>query len=184
MESNQGHMDFQSIALPPELRYLYMSHSQPLTSMLTAVLLKCECKVNTFLWFTQIFPHKLDVISEKRVIFASSFKGRPLRSAPKRCSSGCSAVGSALRSGRRGRAFESPHPDQHRGMYRMVHPSFYMWSLITIVVPPRGRTKAGLSRKRWDLIQFEQQTTTSHMSFNRRLPVSIDAWHTCHAIAS
>ena len=24
---------------------------------------------------------------------------------------GCSAVGSALRSGRRGRAFESPHPD-------------------------------------------------------------------------
>ena len=25
---------------------------------------------------------------------------------------GCSAVGSALRSGRRGRAFESPHPDQ------------------------------------------------------------------------
>ena len=28
------------------------------------------------------------------------------------CASGCSAVGSALRSGRRGRAFESPHPDQ------------------------------------------------------------------------
>ncbi len=26
--------------------------------------------------------------------------------------SGCSAVGSALRSGRRGRAFESPHPDK------------------------------------------------------------------------
>ena len=25
---------------------------------------------------------------------------------------GCSAVGSALRSGRRGRAFESPHPDR------------------------------------------------------------------------
>ena len=28
--------------------------------------------------------------------------------------SGCSAVGSALRSGRRGRAFESPHPDTKR----------------------------------------------------------------------
>ena len=28
--------------------------------------------------------------------------------------SGCSAVGSALRSGRRGRAFESPHPDNIR----------------------------------------------------------------------
>ena len=27
--------------------------------------------------------------------------------------SGCSAVGSALRSGRRGRAFESPHPDKN-----------------------------------------------------------------------
>ena len=27
--------------------------------------------------------------------------------------SGCSAVGSALRSGRRGRAFESPHPDRN-----------------------------------------------------------------------
>ena len=29
--------------------------------------------------------------------------------------SGCSAVGSALRSGRRGRAFESPHPDNQQG---------------------------------------------------------------------
>ncbi len=28
--------------------------------------------------------------------------------------SGCSAVGSALRSGRRGRAFESPHPDNQK----------------------------------------------------------------------
>ena len=32
----------------------------------------------------------------------------------KESTSGCSAVGSALRSGRRGRAFESPHPDQKR----------------------------------------------------------------------
>lgn len=30
----------------------------------------------------------------------------------KKASAGCSAVGSALRSGRRGRAFESPHPDK------------------------------------------------------------------------
>ena len=28
--------------------------------------------------------------------------------------SGCSAVGSVLRSGRRGRAFESPHPDKFK----------------------------------------------------------------------
>ena len=31
--------------------------------------------------------------------------------------SGCSAVGSALRSGRRGRAFESPHPDKIQANY-------------------------------------------------------------------
>ncbi len=30
---------------------------------------------------------------------------------------GCSAVGSALRSGRRGRKFESSHPDQHFSRY-------------------------------------------------------------------
>ncbi len=30
----------------------------------------------------------------------------------KNMSAGCSAVGSALRSGRRGRVFESRHPDQ------------------------------------------------------------------------
>ena len=30
---------------------------------------------------------------------------------PQNKCTGCSAVGSALRSGRRGRAFESPHPD-------------------------------------------------------------------------
>ena len=40
--------------------------------------------------------------------------------------SGCSAVGSALRSGRRGRAFESPHPDQKK---RCENVSFlhYIW---------------------------------------------------------
>ena len=32
--------------------------------------------------------------------------------------SGCSAVGSALRSGRRGRAFESPHPDFIKSLKR------------------------------------------------------------------
>ena len=37
-----------------------------------------------------------------------------------RLASGCSAVGSALRSGRRGRAFESPHPDQKQSATHWV----------------------------------------------------------------
>ena len=32
----------------------------------------------------------------------------------------CSAVGSALRSGRRGRAFESPHSDEKRQMIHII----------------------------------------------------------------
>ena len=48
------------------------------------------------------------VDSRKCSIFAADFKNQSFGS------SGCSAVGSALRSGRRGRAFESPHPDQKR----------------------------------------------------------------------
>ena len=32
----------------------------------------------------------------------------------------CSAVGSALRSGRRGRAFESPHSDKRRQMTKII----------------------------------------------------------------
>ncbi len=40
--------------------------------------------------------------------------------------SGCSAVGSALRSGRRGRAFESPHPDNKKTTSEHSHlPSFF-----------------------------------------------------------
>ena len=39
--------------------------------------------------------------------------------------SGCSAVGSALRSGRRGRAFESPHPDFHLKPPR--NRRFFIW---------------------------------------------------------
>ena len=38
--------------------------------------------------------------------------------------SGCSAVGSALRSGRRGRAFESPHPDKSKQKGLIVNPFF------------------------------------------------------------
>ena len=40
--------------------------------------------------------------------------------------SGCSAVGSALRSGRRGRAFESPHPDTRRQRSIFLCRSFFV----------------------------------------------------------
>ena len=43
--------------------------------------------------------------------------------------SGCSAVGSALRSGRRGRAFESPHPDPKK---RQVNVSAAAFSFLCI----------------------------------------------------
>ena len=56
-----------------------------------------------FFRFRQIFIEKIARISKKCCTFALAFRA-----------SGCSAVGSALRSGRRGRAFESPHPDKRR----------------------------------------------------------------------
>ncbi len=61
----------------------------------------CGCKGRFFFAYQQIFLIKFARVSKKCSTFALAFKA-----------SGCSAVGSALRSGRRGRAFESPHPDQ------------------------------------------------------------------------
>ena len=55
----------------------------------------------------EIFCEKIACISEKTCTFALAFETE--MSQPKQ--SGCSAVGSALRSGRRGRKFESCHPD-------------------------------------------------------------------------
>ena len=71
LELNQGHMDFQSIALPPELRY-------PLSSLriaaLSASFLICECKGSTFYSNQQTFPQKNARVSKKRCNFASVFK--------------------------------------------------------------------------------------------------------------
>ena len=60
---------------------------------------------------------KVCVSSEKIVNFALAFK-----------LSGCSAVGSALRSGRRGRQFDSGHPDRKEGVSKCTHPLFYAQS--------------------------------------------------------
>ena len=44
--------------------------------------------------------------------------------------SGCSAVGSALRSGRRGRAFESPHPDRCKGKGLIISPFRFVGGIL------------------------------------------------------
>ena len=56
----------------------------------------------------------VDVLWVSEIIsnFASAFEIMWFRNADINKVSGCSAVGSALRSGRRSRQFESGHPDQ------------------------------------------------------------------------
>ena len=71
-------------------------------------LLVCGCKGSALFATVQIFLHfssKKFFIPIKSATFAIAFETQS------NYQSGCSAVGSALRSGRRGRAFESPHPD-------------------------------------------------------------------------
>ena len=68
MELNQGHMDFQSIALPPELRH------QLLTAFhcYGVLFLKCGCKGSTFLAISQIFLDKIVFNSKKSATFATA----------------------------------------------------------------------------------------------------------------
>ena len=73
-------------------------------AMAPSLLLVCGCKDRRFLWFSQVFSH----FSWKK---CTSF--RKLQYLCTR-NSGFSAVGSALRSGRRGRWFESSNPDSKR----------------------------------------------------------------------
>ena len=73
-------------------------------AMAPSLLLVCGCKDRRFLWFSQVFSH----FSWKK---CTSF--RKLQYLCTR-NSGFSAVGSALRSGRRGRWFESSNPDCKR----------------------------------------------------------------------
>ncbi len=101
-ESNQGHKDFQSFALPTELWHLFLS----------------GCKDMNKILFTQVFQEKYLNICIL-FIFLKYLCRAFLTNLGDDASihtdrTGCSAVGSALRSGRRGRAFESPHPDKTR----------------------------------------------------------------------
>ena len=97
-ESNRGHKDFQSFALPTELWHHYLRF--------------CECKNRLFLNIKQIYGEKYFkyVVSLPK---SSNF-------AP--ASTESSAVGSALRSGRRGRAFESPLSDLTDVPFKAIQP--------------------------------------------------------------
>ena len=68
MELNQGHMDFQSIALPPELRHPLLTASH----CYGVIFLKCECKGSTFLSTSQIFLNKIVSNSKKSTTFATA----------------------------------------------------------------------------------------------------------------
>ena len=90
-ESNRGQKDFQSFALPTELWHHCFSFA--------------VAKVGIFFEstnFLQIFCQIL--FGFKKMIYLCTRKTE----------TECSAVGSALPSGRRGRAFESPHSDRER----------------------------------------------------------------------
>ena len=76
--------------------------------------------------FILIFIDKMLSVSEKYSIFAPHLRKLMFNTSPRTVQSGCSAVGSALRSGRRGRAFESPHPDKMKGK-RLVCPTFFLF---------------------------------------------------------
>ena len=104
-ESNRGHKDFQSFALPTELWH-------------QRFVLFCECKGMMFFLYVQIFLRK-SLKNFSLLHFCYTF------ALPK--GTECSAVGSALRSGRRGRAFESPHSDKRRQMSKIICRFFFLY---------------------------------------------------------
>ena len=87
-ESNRGHKDFQSFALPTELWHHCFSFA--------------VAKVGIFFDSTNFLQIFYEILFD--------FKKMPYL-CTRKTETECSAVGSALRSGRRGRAFESPHSD-------------------------------------------------------------------------
>ena len=102
-ESNRGHKDFQSFALPTELWHHHFLFADA----------------------------KVDIIFESPKFFQKNIeKVFVIQNYPYLCTckteSESSAVGSALRSGRRGRAFESPLSDQaKKRMHFSMHPLFF-----------------------------------------------------------
>ena len=111
----------------------------------------CECKCRAFILHTQTFCKKnakilceyvfctifASVNNEKVGFYAEMFilycffitfaANDEIYSSSKMAE--CSAVGSALRSGRRGRAFESPHSDTRRQTVKIVCRFFFFISV-------------------------------------------------------
>ena len=88
-ESNRGHKDFQSFALPTELWHHHF--------------LFADAKVDIYFESPKFFQKNIE-----KVFLIENNTYLCIR----KTESESSAVGSALRSGRRGRAFESPLSDQ------------------------------------------------------------------------
>ena len=85
--------------------------------MAPSLLLVCGCKDRCFLSFTQIFSH----FSHKKCTRFRILQYLCTRN------SGFSAVGSALRSGRRGRWFESSNPDCKRKKVTILFSAFIFY---------------------------------------------------------
>ena len=105
-ESNRGHKDFQSFALPTELWHqngyrqsFSLCNRRPLRNY---CFLFSVAKVGIFFDSTNFLQIFYEILFDfKKMLYLCTRKTE----------TECSAVGSALRSGRRGRAFESPHSD-------------------------------------------------------------------------
>ena len=103
-----------------------------------------------FFRFRQIFIEKNARISKKCCTFALAFRA-----------SGCSAVGSALRSGRRGRAFESPHPDKRRNTEVIV---FRLFLFIRCCFPSCVLGLVGFSSG--DFYRFAMRNSNNFLFYN------------------
>ena len=108
-ESNRGHKDFQSFALPTELWH----HTYQIV-----ILTLASAKVHHLYQTTKFLLIKVKIkIRKQRLSFVI-----PLICTTFAKESGCSAVGSALRSGRRCRQFESGHPDIKGARKNIISP--------------------------------------------------------------
>ena len=115
-DSNRGHTDFQSDALPTELWHHLLPFSRGFFSFAGA-------KVGIFVKLAKFFAKKIVI---KQILCTFALANEKI--------TGSSAVGSALRSGRRGRAFESPLPDIKLKICKDAWKQFRAFFLLRYVV--------------------------------------------------
>src|SRR5574344_1400401 len=133
------------------------------------------CKDRCFFIFPQIFSY-FSIKKSKYLIFLLYLCNTK---------SGCSAVGSALRSGRRGRAFESPHPDLigNSTLIRQCFIPFFFLSTTAkahiLVFQIRFQPSDCLFRKFFhqpQLLNTLQRTMEPMIVYNGLCLVEIDIW--------